>query len=59
MHSNLLADVGPDCWDRPLIVDAYDRSWVQTIRVTIHPSNIPIVYSSEHNNAVGQGSEKR
>lgn len=58
MDSDLFTHVGCDCRDWPLIVDAYDRSLVQTIRVPTDPSDIPIVDSSRYVNAVGQGSEK-
>lgn len=58
MHSNLFTNIGHDCWDWPLIVDADDRSCVQTIWVPVDPSDIPIVDSSIYANAVGQASQK-
>ena len=58
MNSNLFTNVGLECWDWPLIVDSYYGSFVQTIRVSVDPSNIPVVNSSSYVNAVDRGKEK-
>ena len=56
MYDDLFTNIGPDCWNRPLIIDAYDRSFLKTIRVPVHPSNIPIIDSTKYTNAVDQAS---
>ncbi len=58
VHSDLFTNVGPDCWYRPLIVDSYHRSFVQTIRIPVDPSDVPVVDSSRYIDAIGQGNEK-
>ena len=59
MHSDLFPNVGCDCWKWPLIVEAYDRSCVQTIRVPVDPSNVPVIHSSRYAHDLRQGSEKK
>ena len=56
MYDNLFTNIGSDGWNRPLIVDAYDRSFPKTIRVPVHPSNIPVVDSTKYTNAMDQAS---
>lgn len=59
MNGDLFSNVGTDCWNRPLIVDAYDGSFVQTVRVPVHPGNIPIIDRSKYTDAVDQDSKNR
>ncbi len=59
MHGDLLTNAGSDGWEWPLSIDANDRSFVQTIRVAIDPSNIPVVDSSQHVHTVDQNSKNR
>ena len=40
------------------MVDSYDRSFVQTIRVTVDPGDVPVVDSSGYTRTVGEGREK-
>ncbi len=59
MHGDLLTNASSDSWEWPLSIDTNDRSFVQTIRVTIDPSDIPIVDSSQHVHTVDQNSKNR
>ena len=58
VHCYLLTNLSFDCWDWPLVVDAYDRSFVQTIRIPIDPSHIPFIDSRKNADSVGKGSKK-
>ena len=58
MHSDLFADVSRDCRDWPLIVDADDRPFMQTIGVPVDPGDIPVVDSSRYAKTVAQANEK-
>ena len=57
-HSDLFADTSRDCRDWPLIVDANDRSLLQTIGIPVDPGDVPIVDSSRYAKSVAQANEK-
>lgn len=58
MYSDLFTNVGFDCWQWPLMIDANYRSLEQTIRIPIHPSNVPVVDGSTDTVAVRQCGQK-
>ena len=58
MYSDLFTNAGFDCWNWPLIVDADDRSLEQTIRISIYPSNIPVIDGSKDTVAAHERGEK-
>ena len=58
MHGDLLTNVGPNCWHWPLIVNSYDWSFIETIRVPIDPGDVPIIDSSIHVRSVGCHEEE-
>lgn len=57
IQSDLLTNVGRNCWRWPLVVDPYDWSFMKTIRVPIDPGDIPVVDGTIYVNSVGYRKE--
>ncbi len=52
INDNTVSHSGSDVWDRPLAVNANDRSREQAVRIGSHPCDVEVVYDggclSEH-----------
>lgn len=59
MYSDRFTNVGPNRWNGPLIIDANDRSFMQTVGILVYPSNVPVIDSSKYTYAMRQDNEEK